>query len=223
MPKLPKIPNPPTPRQPKAWDSPPRPDEGDAGEEAVWAAVGRALSKWEDLEHRLSMIFGILVAPDADALPAQRAYGSVLTFRGRKEMIDAAAGAVFFSKPDPDLAKALLSLMKEIGNFAARRNEVAHGSVATYFGPVGTKGGMPPALLRRPDKATFVLRPPEYATNKTALEPGRFLMEQAYHAPIYAYSSVEIGVFERHFVRLTQEAHDLYIRLYRHQRTPDKP
>jgi len=185
--------------------------------------VGRALSRWENREHQLSRIFGILVVPDGDMLPARRAYGSVISFRGRKDLIDAAAKAVFFGKPNVELSKKLKSLINEIKNFATRRNEIAHGSVTTYFGPLGTKSGMPARLLKRPDKATFVLGPPEYATNKTELQPGRFLIEQTYHAPHYAYSSIEIGYFESHFVRLQNDVGKLGVDLYRHQRPRGKP
>ena len=205
---------PPTPPQPKPWDVPTPPEKGDTTKEAVFVAIGGALSAWENLESWLSHIFAELVAPNAFPLAARRAYGSILTFRGRKEMIQAAAKAVFFVSPNDTLQERLKSFLDEAQNFAARRNEIAHGIVTEYW---------PKRSLIRFATKGFVLGPPAYATNKTDLEPGRVILEPVYHAPSYAYSSAEIEGFERHFERIEREARSLYLHLMKHQIETQQP
>lgn len=203
---------PPTPPKPNPWDVPTPPHKGDEKKETLFAAVGSALSAWESIEIRLSNIFSTLVSPRSESLPAQRAYGSVLTFRGRSEMISAAADAAFFLTPDDTLHHDLSKLLDQIGRFAARRNEIAHGRVTTYY--TAPRSGFIIQTVREMP-AGYILEPPNYATNKTKLAPGRIILETAHHKPSYAYSSVEIGVLEKHFVRLEEEAQNFSIRLWR--------
>jgi len=208
---------PPTPPEPKPWDVPALPAKGDPEKGTLFAAVGSALSAWEGLEGRMAHIFENLVSPEGSSLAALRAYGSVLTFRGKGEMINAAANAAFFLSPNDQLEKDLKSLISEAGRFAARRNEIAHGRAGQHYAraPLFRVLAYPTGPLTVP--AGYILGPPEYATNKTTLRPGRVLLETAYHAPAYAYSSVEILVFQSHFERLTEEARKLTFRLWQHQ------
>ena len=205
---------PPTPPQPKPWDVPTPPKKGDATKEEVFVAIGGALSAWESLEGWLVTIFAELVAPNDFPLAARRAYGSILTFRGRKEMIEAAAKAVFFAFPNDTLQERLKSFLNEAQNFAARRNEIAHGIVKEYW---------PKMLPTRFPTKEFALGPPEYATNKTDLEPGRLILEPIYHTPSYAYSSVEIEGFKRHFERMKSEARVLFLDVSQHQDATRQP
>ena len=219
--KRPKSKITPTPPQPKPCDVAPPPAEGDAEKDTLFAAVGSALSAWEGLEGRLSLIFGTLVSPNQVDLAAQRAYGSLLSFRGRGDMIDAAAAAVFFLSPNNTLQKTLSDLVKEIQNFAARRNEIAHGKITDYYRPAS------PLLLlagagHRRRRVGYVLEPTMYATKKTKLKPGRVLVETAHHEPTYVYSSAEIMTFQRHFERLTKQAQKVLLKIWRHQGTQQK-
>lgn len=136
-------------------------------------------------------------------------------------MINAAADAAFFLNPDDSLRKTLTDLVNEVGRFSARRNEIAHGIVKTYFAspPVFAYVLTPHHLSSRPDG--YVLGPPEYATNKIKLEPARGLLEIAHHAPSYAYSSVEIAHYQEHFERLMKEAHELSTRVWAYNRQRD--
>jgi len=47
----------PTPKQPKPWDPPPHPKAGDATDETTFAAIGRALSAWENFEISMATLF----------------------------------------------------------------------------------------------------------------------------------------------------------------------
>lgn len=205
---------PPTPPALKPWDIPLAPTEGDADKNVTFAAVGSALSAWEKLEESVTKIFSDLVSPDQTSLAAERAYGSVLSFRGRADLVDAAADAAFFLSPNDPLKAALDDLVKEIRNFASRRNEIAHGKVTDYYRPSGL------LLLvtgHRTRRAGYVLEPTSYATNKRELHPGRILLETAYQKPRYAYSSTEILTFQTHFERLAEQARLISIKVWRHQ------
>lgn len=204
---------PPTPPQPKPWDPPPVPLKGDPDQQVLFAAVGAALSAWESLEERLSHTFELLVSPEGGSLSALRAYGSILTFRGRGEMIKAAAEGAFFLKPDPDLPKRLKALIDEITNFATRRNEIAHGIIQTLYTPYLESVG---TFLGRVKIDGYVIGPPIYATNKTDLEPGRGLLETAHHKPNYGYHSTSIGLLTKHFARLADETRILNVDLMGH-------
>ena len=188
---------PPTPPQPNPWDVPPLPLTGSPTEEAVYLAIGRALTGWERMEGVLTNIFGTLAEPYGDGLVARRAYGSVLTFRGRSEMIEAAAEAFFWRRDNPTLRPAIRAFLQEAVKFAGRRNEIAHGIVGIY------ETGLPRFIQAAPG---YVLGPPEYATNKTELKPGRHAFEYVHHAPKYAYTAAQIDVFREQFGRLERHA-----------------
>lgn len=205
----------PTPPAPKPWDPPPIPVKGDPDIETVYAAIGTALSAWEGLEEQLANIFAALVAPDGIQLPAQRAYGSILTFRGRGELITAAAGAVFFLFPNTGLRTSIKNLLDEASQFAARRNEIAHGKVVPFYVPQSGLFGLP--MTHHARRAGYVLQPSGYATNKRELQPGRLIIEEARQTPKYAYSSVELLALQKHFSRLANRASPLPLKILHHQ------
>jgi hypothetical protein len=106
MARAPKLDKPrpsPTPKQPNRWDRPPFPEKGDDEARSTFEWVGRALTEWETLEAYLGLIFGIFVGATHDTEPAMRAYGSVLNFRGRADMLEAAARAHFAKHPHPGM------------------------------------------------------------------------------------------------------------------------
>jgi hypothetical protein len=85
----------------------------------------------------MATLFARFIGVQTDTLPATRAYGSVLTFRGRAEMVEAASEAYFFSTPDSELEPELNEVLKEARNYATRRNEIAHGIVRSFEVPDG--------------------------------------------------------------------------------------
>jgi hypothetical protein len=82
---------------PNPWDVPPkptRPDDYDVKQEALFEAVGSALSSWQYVEDEIALIFKALVSdglPDhtyeSSKSPAERAYGSVISFEARATMV----------------------------------------------------------------------------------------------------------------------------------------
>jgi hypothetical protein len=115
---------------PQPWDVPPAPGSGDSHEDAISLAVGRALTSWEFIEEALADIFAIFVKADVadpEKAPALRAYGSVITARGRADMLQAAGEAHFFSNQAPQLESDFKAVLRSYRGFAGRRNDVAHG------------------------------------------------------------------------------------------------
>lgn len=202
---------PPTPKALKPWDVPPPPGKGDDDPEVLYAAVGRALSNWSALENTLGSIFSMLVTPSEGEI-ASRAFGSILTFRGKKEMIEAAAEAFFFTYPDTDgkVEPYLKDLLTETHKFSNRRNEIAHGIVQQNTPPVRSKHledhiavfGMTVPKIDPKYPLGYVLRPTNHASNKTTMEKGRVLLVPVIYVPDYVYASPEVMRFSEHFDRL---------------------
>lgn len=90
-----------TPRQTKPWHLPAREADGDESPDQLYTAVGKALSNWEQIENQLANLFATLVGAKikANPAPAVRAYGTIVSFKSRSAMLDAAARAYFYSRP----------------------------------------------------------------------------------------------------------------------------
>ena len=141
-----------TPKATKPWDVPIFPKHGDIDVQILYATVGHALTRWEAMEERLAHLFSILIGLHDPSEIAERAYGAVVTFRGRKEMIERAADLYFGLFPDATIKSMFDEAMLYAQGFAARRNEIAHGKVTSFL---------------KPDKTLeFLMQPPTYASNK---------------------------------------------------------
>jgi len=171
------------------------PKEGDPSPIVIHSAVGKALTDWERLDRNLADIFSLLVAGYVPNLAASRAYGSVLSVRGRIEMIQAAGAAVFADKPNKVLRLRLKELLEEAEGFAARRNDIAHGITSQYLStdnkPIG-----------------YVLGPGVTATRKVKLTSAERCEsgEQPTLTVSYAYTAADIDRFGTEFARLRHEA-----------------
>jgi hypothetical protein len=155
---------------PQPWDVPPKPSHGDSHEDAISLAVGRALTSWEFAEEQLAEIFAIFVnadMSDVERAPAVRAYGSVITARGRADMLEAAGEAYFYNAPNSEIEAHLADILRTYRGYAGRRNDIAHGRIGQNS--------------QHPARGWY-LYPGLYNSNKYPIgEP-----------PKYLYSSVEI-------------------------------
>jgi hypothetical protein len=150
----------------------PPPEKGEENPEVLWLSIGRAFTSWERLEDEISDLFAVFTggAPGGQASPAKRAYGAIVGFKGRQDMVSAAA-EMFFGQPiigPVDVAagkaaeKETKSLLNDAGKLAARRNEIAHGQVKQFaihsprFQELGLKTDL-----------TWYLLPPGYNSKKT--------------------------------------------------------
>jgi hypothetical protein len=146
------------------WAEPARRIEGDSGPDAIYLAVGKALTQWESLENDFAQLFGLLVANrargGATRFAAQRAYGVIASAGGRREALEA-AGEVFFTflgateeeRLDFDL------LLKHLPLATTKRNYIAHGIVLKATFPIS-------ALLAGNNPGGYFIEPPEYNSNK---------------------------------------------------------
>jgi hypothetical protein len=125
-------------RQPKQelepWDVPPipPPETHDTDAAKLYEAVGRALTIWErSVEGHLAGLFSVIIGTGTTSDAAMRAYGAIQTFRGRSEMLVAAAEVYFKNHPDSSLTKHFDDAIELASNFSPRRNDIAHGCVTS--------------------------------------------------------------------------------------------
>jgi hypothetical protein len=195
--------NPPKGKQ--AWEVPPLPEKGDWSESGLFEAIGRALSAWERFEHSLADLYMAFLSPHVGGLPAYRAYGSIITAKGRLEMIQVAGRAYFSTSPDAKGETGLKQIIKLASDYGPRRNELAHGIVGPYSSPAGHVRGV-------------ALHPSDYATNKQILRGGleiETMWGPRATIPRYAYTSAEVKFFTRKFGELLKPSHDLFRRTFR--------
>jgi hypothetical protein len=191
------------------WDVPDPPKVGDASNDITFQAVGEALSQWEFFEGNLSLAFSFLLGSGYGNLAAGRSYGSVESFRGRVQLIEAAAEVYFKYNVDKELYSDLKKLLNQANrHWSGRRNEIAHGIVQPWFG-VENEGKENETAIRK----GFVLFPAYYATRKRRLPETTPFTDIV---PKYVYSSVEIKKFGKHFYKLGETAIHILTRLTRH-------
>ncbi|HEY8215394.1 MAG TPA: hypothetical protein VIG36_14840 [Methylocystis sp.] len=111
------------------FERPKAPSKGDRNPEAIYLSVGRALSTWEHTERSFAGLFAGIVSPSKGSFPARRAYGTIISQKNRREMIEKASEAFFAFFKDEDLEKALKETLNFYSDAAARRNDIAHGIV----------------------------------------------------------------------------------------------
>jgi hypothetical protein len=186
-----------TPPQPKDWCRPLNPARGDPLESTIFEAVGRALTAWEELEATLGIMYSTAIGIGFNhSLPAIRAYGSVVAFKGRSDMIAAGLEAMFFMRPSgpmkTQLQADMAAVLTRAGQFSTRRNEIAHGVVGEH--PNSWQSG-------KDLEMGYVLLPSAYATKKKDLA-NIGVLSMPYQEAQYYYSALEIGGFTQHFHNL---------------------
>lgn len=152
------------------WDIPPWPPSGDLEQDTLFRAVGASLTEWETVESSLARFFGFLVSPRKSSLPAERAYGSIATARGRLDMLEAALAAFFEveEKHDTDgIDEFLNHAIRCCRGLGGRRNDIAHGVVLPYAHLTYMLGSR--VLGFEEVRPGFCLAPAEYNTNKNTL------------------------------------------------------
>jgi hypothetical protein len=156
----------------------------------IHTAVGFALSAFGALEVNLGLLFGVIVGAYNSRYAAERAFGSIRTFEGKKEMLEAAAAAYFLEYEDDDLQAEFNTARKRWREAATFRNEIAHGLVARWRNPAGEILG-------------FTLQPGMWDFRKTNYVGGLEYDVQ------YSYSAKELRLFGHAFIQLAIEAEDL--------------
>jgi hypothetical protein len=122
------------------WDISPVLPTGDDSEATIYLSIGAALTAWAQIENSLFMMFQELAYTKSFA--SEAAFGCVLSFETRMEMINAATRRALPPPATSETTKKLVKCLKDIGKLSSRRNEIAHGQVIRFGGPksLGGKG-----------------------------------------------------------------------------------
>jgi hypothetical protein len=121
------------------WDIRKRQPKGDSTPDAIFWAVGRALTLWEVLESELAEVFDALISEDSSERIGFVAIVSVSGSQARGEILAAAAQRALSLKMP--MAEQVHALSVEATQLRARRNDIAHGrclnlgKVGFYFVP----------------------------------------------------------------------------------------
>jgi len=169
------------------WNPKPKLPRGDASADILYAAVGRALSQWEQLETNLALCFSAFVGASLKD-GAVLAYGTVTAFTGRRDMVKVAFEA--FPARSHEKIAPFKDILNRAGNFSARRNEIAHGIVTRL-------------TVEQVDNGCYLL-PPLYNTNKQR----KFAVTAGFGD--YAYTSSQISEYTQHFGDLANETGSLF-------------
>jgi hypothetical protein len=153
------------------WDRSPQPKRGDPTCEAVYEAVGRALSHWEILELDLACLYAKFLGISGQE------YVDARIFRERADVITSAACAYFVKHCNQEIESEFKRLIQDARLFSDRRNDIAHGVVAPVWN------------MAHPELDQFMLRPSNYKRKEF----------NSLGSPEYAFSSVEINAFAKHF------------------------
>lgn len=191
------------------WDPAPFAAHGDKSPDLLFNAVGRALTEWELFEEHLSWIFSVLVTGRGGdlSIPAIHAYGTIVAFQGRSQMVRAAADAYQAENPNSEVIFPLLGLLSSAGDFSGRRNEIAHGIVQPFYGREAEER-MQTDLEDKTPHDGYALMPASYNTKKHGLVRAQFDVPEdflIYRQPRYAYTAEPIAEYGRWFKKLREE------------------
>src|ERR1700726_723693 len=105
---------------------------GDQEADEVYRALGKALSSWELVEEALARLFGLFTSTThqyPQMAPAIRAYGSVVSFKSRADMVLAAGKCFFYGYTNErscPFEPHFSPFIGECNGWSGRRNDVAH-------------------------------------------------------------------------------------------------
>ncbi len=127
-------------KQLKPWDRRSVQPEGDETPDALFTAVGRAMTEFGLFEANLGVLFGFLMQQGSDVEMAVRSFGSVRTFEGRIQMLKTVSEAFSYRRSIKFYDEIKTLANNPWKHFGERRNEIAHGIVVA-FGPAIDKSG----------------------------------------------------------------------------------
>lgn len=174
------------------WDRPSLPTRGDDNQNDTYAAVGRVLSLWEQVESELGHLFALFIGKYGKDEAYDQYYEKGKTTQGRLNSLQREAKRYFTRSPSQEIEGHFCSLMKFAIGFADRRHEVAHGVVR----PIEWYGSLLPELARPLSQGgfKFCLVPPHYQRNW--ITNG---------IPEYIYTSAELGEIEKQLFLFAQQ------------------
>jgi hypothetical protein len=171
------------------WDRPPSPTEADRDADILYAAVGRALSSWENIESELSHWYALLIGKMWQHAAYDEYYDKGRSGQARIAVLEAAAERYFVKNPHQEVEAKFRTLMEATTAYADRRHEVAHGIVR----PVQLYWPWVEATMKAPmgHDHEYCLVPPHYQRNW--FDPQKW-------NPEFVYTSKEIHMIDGGFV-----------------------
>jgi hypothetical protein len=177
------------------WRRPEPKDMGDPNPDMIAQAVGFALSKWEETDQAMALLFMLMTeCPTAQSYNAvRRAYGSIESNSGRRGAVEAAAEVYFGPYWANKYVKASLTdITTVVGLASKRRDDIAHGII---WGKI---------ILDGKNYRSFLM-PPEYNTGRTHAfwpdtpDPLRLMRAK------YRYTASDIAACQNKFRDLRNE------------------
>jgi hypothetical protein len=174
------------------WHRPPPATEADESEDVTYAAVGRALTHWEQIESELSHLFAIFIDKFSETEAYDLYYKNGRSTMERIATLENAAERYFQKHPSQEIESEFSGISRAATGFASRRHEIAHGIVRPiqwYWPFVKKFMNLPPDSPYR-----FCLVPPHYQ---------RGWFENA--APEYIYTSREVNLIGMCFLQFVHQ------------------
>ena len=110
---------------------PPHAEAGAATEDELLIEVGRVCSYWEQLEHRLMILLGVIAGfhstEQAVAAPFSAAFRSVISAGGRQDVLKNVAETTISDRPEYE---EFLTMMLTIQRLTSLRNKVVHATTS---------------------------------------------------------------------------------------------
>lgn len=188
---------------------PPWPEIGTTSQEEIYAAVGRALDRWERTDSSFSTLFSVMVAPrELLSREASYVYSAVRAFEGRLSLVQAAGEAYFPKTPKLDFEGDFWSVCGRAKQLCGFRNNIAHGVVDIFhphrywemgpFAYIAEVGGFD-----------------EYAKSRTSVWMPSFISDKRPYQgrPLYCYTPKEIDRFAALFETMTEQVNKLMFKV----------
>jgi len=173
---------------------PPILPNGDADPNVLLIQIGAVTTTWENTEIGYAYLFGFLAKPTGYAPAARRGYGAIISAKSRKDVIAGAAEVFFHLFPDQWLEQELADFLNIYISAASRRNDVAHGVIASGRSP----------------RAGWYLEPNMYGNKRDVL----------LNTP-YAYTSTQLKRLSKLFSGLRLDVEAFRRTLTRHYESSD--
>jgi hypothetical protein len=184
------------------WDVAPRPVTGDLSAEPIYAAKGRAVSEWEEVEVALSGLYAVFCGFPRVSIQAYRQYGEPLNFRDRLDGLESSAFKYFTKNCDQSYEGEFAILAKRSRGFSIRRNEITHSWVQPL--PYERRHErLPDGSDKWVTIYSFFLVPPNYTSRKFDTN----------NQPEFIYTSVEILRYAQHFSALKWDIENFTLNL----------
>ncbi|MBR0786930.1 hypothetical protein [Bradyrhizobium iriomotense] len=153
-------------------------DDGEPSADAIFAAVGKALSRWELLESAVAGLFTVITVGNyyAPTSPMLQAYSAIAGSDSRIRMVRAALESWLLTWPLCPLGPNATDLLKQCGRWAGRRNDIAHGIADIWFDDAhwylfpGLYAGKGRTVLANPEQGKPLIHRPDYRYNAEIIE-----------------------------------------------------